>query len=970
MKKKLLSLFGFAFLLTFLTCDIADFKLTPDNSSRQGEFYRTENAWVEVDFLEHAQPIAFGVSIRAAENSVTKGWGHPQGFSRSGFPGRTGVNEPLQVPRPARIPEDSVEIRSQDGRGKIAGSEDGMVFFFKEVSVNKNFKMQAEFKVISFLRAEGQAPNGQEAWGIMARDFIPQFRRGEALGDRTMDAIKNNELAQALIDSSSNNYTVPGTTGGDSNMIMVGGVKRGIRAYWRRGVTWNGTTPLSSGWTLGNGNPTIPGAMDHTNTNFYFWPREWGNYADLGDDAYLERPDFPRYVTVNPDDKDITYRLTLEKNNNGFFWTIEHPSEGVYEAGHIMEGEPRKGRVRDRTAADRFNRDLPYNPNDRDPRPRIEPIDRGSIPPYEDILKSVNQENYYVGFFAARDAVVWVNNIRYWEADIEDCDPEDPIVPSQIDATMEILTPQIYTGNNYLHIKTNVPGHLVVTQDFQQIPNSVIQNSWIRADTGSAVEHNLFVIPILPPKDGDNIFSLTFYPNKNLPDSIAYSTYEGVVLKSTETINRTFVINKKVYHGGTEPIYVSNEGLSRNSGTRENPMDLQTAILYVQPGQEIIMLDGVYMLQQTIVIPRYNDGRFGALKTLRAENRDKVALDWKWKQDPANNRPPFEPMRGRAFHVMGNYWKLEGFHIRNSPGDIKGMEIGGSNNIISWIIAYSNGDSGIQIAGMSNEPTRYWPSNNRVEYCESFNNRDPADTNADAFTAKLTVGKDNVFYRCIGHSNVDDCWDLFAKRETGPIGAVTIEECVAYHAGIMSVRQPNGTWIIRYFGNEIGNNTASRNGFKLGGEGISVKHTAINSISFRNDGSAFTSNSNPSMIVRNSISIGPSGGDLQRIDIRANSGDVADGFEVNCIAGNPGADRDRDIGFPNNITRSTSISYGAGYNSILFDVDEPEIYARSLDGFDGYQGKMFMKRKADGRPDFGNVFRPGEAGKGAGTFFD
>ena len=939
MNKKWLAVLTAMLLMPLASCafDIANVKLTKNNSAKQKEFYKTEKAFQEINFLEHAQPLVFGVSSRSAENSIIRG-GNNSGFWRR-----------QEVPNPGFIPDDAIEIRSESGRGKVAGSEDGMVFYFKEVSVNRNFRMQADFKVISFLPPGGAAPNGQEAWGIMARDFIPQY------GEKTMDVITGNNLAQRMDNSTLSVYYSSSAAGGDSNMIMVGGVKRGIRAYWRRGVAYNGITPLSSGWERGNGNPTEPGAMDHKNTNFYFWPREWGNYSDLGDAEYQNRPDFPRYYDKEYPDRDITYRITLEKNNNGFHWLVEYPDEGVYEGDHVMRGLYKKGRIRDRTASDQFNNEIIADPNSRDPRPIIEPVDRGSIPPYEDILKSVNNENYYVGLFAARDAVVWVSNIRYWEADIEDCDPQDTIVPSQLDAALEVLTPQIYTGIDYLHVRTNVPGHIVVAQERKQIPNSVIQNIWVDSDTGSAVPHNLFIIPILPPKDGVNTFTLAFYPNKDLPPGIANSTYEGVVLRTTNAINRTFVIKKKVYRNGDD-IYVSPDGKPRNNGSRSSPLDLQTAIHYVQPGQDIVMLDGVYYVQEGIVIPRYNNGRFGALKTLRAENIHKAALDWSWKKNPENNRYPYEPMKSRAFLLAGNYWKLDGFHIRNSPDDVKGIEVSGSNNIMRWLTVYSNGDTGLQLSGASNEPTRYWPSNNVVEYCESFNNRDPANTNADGFAAKLVVGRDNVFYRCIGHNNVDDGWDFFAKRETGPIGVVLLEECVAYGSGVLYVRQPDGNWVSELWGTT--RNLASRNGFKMGGEGISVRHLAVECVSFGNDGNAFTSNSNPSIIVKNSTSINLSGSGLDQIRIYGNSGTIVDGYAESCISS--AADQSHGVHIP-----------PGGYNAILFEASEsiPEIWDRSLDGFDGYRGR-FMKRKADGRPDLGTVYQPGLAGKGAWALYE
>lgn len=51
--------------------------------------------------------------------------------------------------------------------------------------------------------------------------------------------------------------------------------------------------------------------------------------------------------------------------------------------------------------------------------------------------------------------------------------------------------------------------------------------------------------------------------------------------------------------------------------------------------------------------------------------------------------------------------------------------------------------------------------------------------------AKLTIGEGNTFDGCIAYNNADDGWDLFAKVETGSIGAVTIQNCVAYGNGYL-----------------------------------------------------------------------------------------------------------------------------------------------------------------------------------------
>ncbi|HEY0608552.1 MAG TPA: T9SS type A sorting domain-containing protein, partial [Chitinophaga sp.] len=127
-----------------------------------------------------------------------------------------------------------------------------------------------------------------------------------------------------------------------------------------------------------------------------------------------------------------------------------------------------------------------------------------------------------------------------------------------------------------------------------------------------------------------------------------------------------------------------------------------------------------------------------------------------------------------------------------------------------------------------------WPSNNLILNCESFDNQDPDSEDADGFAAKLTCGAGNIFRGCISHNNIDDGWDLYAKSDTGPIGPVTIENCVAYNNGTLSSGGTSGN--------------GDKNGFKLGGSGIAVNHIVRRSIAFGNGHHGFTDNNNPGNI--------------------------------------------------------------------------------------------------------------------------
>lgn len=117
---------------------------------------------------------------------------------------------------------------------------------------------------------------------------------------------------------------------------------------------------------------------------------------------------------------------------------------------------------------------------------------------------------------------------------------------------------------------------------------------------------------------------------------------------------------------------------------------------------------------------------------------------------------------------------------------------------------YGNDDTGCQISRTDDATSiADWPSRNLVLGCESYDNRDPLENNADGFAAKLTSGEGNIFRDCVSHNNIDDGWDLYTKAGTGPIGAVFIERS-----------RDNGAL------SSGGASRGDKNGFKLGGEGI------------------------------------------------------------------------------------------------------------------------------------------------------
>ncbi|MFB6457789.1 right-handed parallel beta-helix repeat-containing protein [Chitinophaga sp. Hz27] len=273
-------------------------------------------------------------------------------------------------------------------------------------------------------------------------------------------------------------------------------------------------------------------------------------------------------------------------------------------------------------------------------------------------------------------------------------------------------------------------------------------------------------------------------------------------------------------------LYVSPTGSASNPGTSVSaPTTLDNAIATVAAGGTIYMRGGTYSYSTTIVIADNNNGTSAARKSIVAYNSEIPVLDFSGQATADANR---------GVVLDGDYWTISGITFKGA-GD-NGMLLSGNSNIISNCIFTKNRDSGLQLSRYktSNATLATWPSNNQVLNCEAFDNQDPGNENADGFAAKLTCGTGNVFRGCVSHNNIDDGWDFYAKTDTGPIGAVTLENCISYNNGVLSTGSTSGS--------------GDKNGFKLGGSGIAVNHIVRRCIAFGNGHHGFTDNDNPGNI--------------------------------------------------------------------------------------------------------------------------
>jgi hypothetical protein len=281
-------------------------------------------------------------------------------------------------------------------------------------------------------------------------------------------------------------------------------------------------------------------------------------------------------------------------------------------------------------------------------------------------------------------------------------------------------------------------------------------------------------------------------------------------------------------------IFVAPNGTDANPGTMNAPTTLSAAITRIQAGQTIQMRGGTYNFSATVTIARGNNGTASQPKNIFAFGGEHPVLNFSAQAFSSSNR---------GIQLNGFFWHIRGLEVMGA-GD-NGIFIGGNNNTIELCEIHNNRDSGLQLGRFSSDAAESdWPANNLILNCTSHDNFDPDNgEDADGFACKLTTGPGNVFRGCISHHNIDDGWDLFTKTDTGPIGAVTIENCVSYNNGMLS----DGTTTADSDGN----------GFKLGGDDIPVNHIIRRSIAFGNKKHGITFNSNPgSITVTNNTSWG------------------------------------------------------------------------------------------------------------------
>ncbi|MCM1130499.1 MAG: right-handed parallel beta-helix repeat-containing protein [Roseburia sp.] len=282
-------------------------------------------------------------------------------------------------------------------------------------------------------------------------------------------------------------------------------------------------------------------------------------------------------------------------------------------------------------------------------------------------------------------------------------------------------------------------------------------------------------------------------------------------------------------------IYMSTSGKSTNEGTQDSPYDAYTAFKNLSRGDTLKVMPGTYNLPTRIFIEETQSGDMYNYITVENDSTDPAIFDFSAMAFEGTNR---------GITVNGSYWHFNNIEVKGA-GD-NGMYIGGSFNIVENCLFHENRDTGLQIGRASGGYNfqNYWPCNNLIKNCTSYNNYDDVTygENADGFAAKLTVGFGNVFDGCIAYRNSDDGWDLFAKQDSGNIGTVILYNCLSFENGFLLNKVTEAG--VERFTTRDGDGI----GFKLGGSTMKGDVILENCVSFNNRLQGIGDNSNPGVI--------------------------------------------------------------------------------------------------------------------------
>ncbi|SLM65220.1 MULTISPECIES: pectate disaccharide-lyase PelX [Dickeya] len=339
-----------------------------------------------------------------------------------------------------------------------------------------------------------------------------------------------------------------------------------------------------------------------------------------------------------------------------------------------------------------------------------------------DVVTRQDKENYYVGFFASRNAKITISNASLTTSPAN-TKVSAPFKAESYAPLLQIASSAVSASDSYqIQARANYNGTIEVFQDGK----SLGKPQQLRAGNDLSLTTKL-----LKPKSDIKL---------------VYTPTEG----DDKTAKETSFSVEKITLADARNLYVSPEGKTSNNGSKTAPLDLKTAISALQPGGTLWLMDGDY---SATTIPVTASGNAKGIKTLTLAGKKAVF---------------------HGLQLNANYWKVKGIEITE-----KSFRIEGSHNVIERVLAHHCDNTGIQVSSNDSVGRPLWASYNLILNSESHSNQDASKKDADGFAVKMRVGEGNVIRGAYSHDNIDDGFDLFNKIEDGPNGVVVIENSIS-----------------------------------------------------------------------------------------------------------------------------------------------------------------------------------------------
>lgn len=316
-------------------------------------------------------------------------------------------------------------------------------------------------------------------------------------------------------------------------------------------------------------------------------------------------------------------------------------------------------------------------------------------------------------------------------------------------------------------------------------------------------------------------------------------TQKGTAFGATISVQTDEVEERPDVVKGDEIWCAPNGDDATADGSKEKPFfDLQKAIALAEPGDRIWMQAGTYVYDKRINISDRNGTPDAYIEVFAYGGR--AVLDFSGMPYHKHSDNPYQGIR-----LTSSYWHFYKIDITNasdngmliernkptggSQADIIARTQDGHDNIIEQCRFYRNGDTGLQMKNLG--------AYNYVINCDSYENQDEGDGDADGFAPKISVGDGNYFFGCRAWNNSDDGYDVFFKKDGGFQDNKTIimEYCLAYENGIMNGSATSG----------------NGNGFKMGSDQGRMNVILNRCLAVRNLNKGFDQNHNSGDIIMN-----------------------------------------------------------------------------------------------------------------------